>query len=171
MQENFGLIFRTLPLAAGIAVTEEDESSWAAAAGSWLYGASLQWAQLAPMQLPEGKLTTLQAALLWRCIDVLMWGRDGMMNRFSLGKMLGDGGVLYAGGGSRRVKKAQCGKLPCVSKQCPADGVWRIGRGGSPDRVLKTRFTPLRELRWTRFATPSESKPKQCPANGVRRAL
>ena len=32
--------------------------------------------------------------------------------------------------------------FPCVSKQCPADGVWRIGRGGSPDRVLKTRFTP-----------------------------
>ena len=23
---------------------------------------------------------------------------------------------------------------PCVSKQCPADGVWRIGRGGSPDQ-------------------------------------
>ena len=37
---------------------------------------------------------------------------------------------------------------PCVSKQCPADGVWGIGRGGSPDT--------LRELRWTRF-TPSES--------------
>ena len=31
---------------------------------------------------------------------------------------------------------------PCVSKQCPADGVWRIGRGVSPDRVRKTRFTP-----------------------------
>ena len=45
--------------------------------------------------------------------------------------------------------------LPCVSKQCPADGVWRIGRGVSPDRVRKTRL-PLRELRWTRF-TPSVS--------------
>ena len=31
---------------------------------------------------------------------------------------------------------------PCVSKQCPADGVWRIGRGVSPDRLRKTRFTP-----------------------------
>ena len=41
---------------------------------------------------------------------------------------------------------------PCVSKQCPASG----DRGESPDRVLKTRFTPLKELRWTRF-TPSES--------------
>ena len=43
------------------------------------------------------------------------------------------------------------GKNPCVSKQCPADGVWRIGRGGSPEKVPKTRFYPLRELRWTRF--------------------
>ena len=34
------------------------------------------------------------------------------------------------------------GNFPVLSKQCPADGVWRIGRGGSPDRVLKTRSTP-----------------------------
>ena len=33
-------------------------------------------------------------------------------------------------------------EFPCVPKQCPADSVWRIDRGGSPDRVLKTRFTP-----------------------------
>ena len=29
----------------------------------------------------------------------------------------------------------------CVSKPCPADGAWRIGRGVSPDRVRKTRLT------------------------------
>ena len=60
--------------------------------------------------------------------------------------------------------------IPCVSKQCPADGVWRIGRGGPPDKVLKTAC-PLRELCWTRF-TPSEStytvSSEWCPEGAVR---
>ena len=46
---------------------------------------------------------------------------------------------------------------PCVSKQCPADGVWRIGRGGSPDRVLKTRLTPSESWAGQKNFTPSES--------------
>ena len=58
---------------------------------------------------------------------------------------------------------------PCVSKQCPADGVWRIGRGGSPDRVLKTRFTPSESS--AGHGLPPLRAPKQCPANGVRRVL
>ena len=61
----------------------------------------------------------------------------------------------------------QC--FPCVSKQCPADGVWRIGRGGSPDRVLKTRFTPSESS--AGHGLPPQRAPKQCPANGVRRVL
>ena len=36
----------------------------------------------------------------------------------------------------------QSEKNPRVRKQCPADGVRRIDRGVSPDRVRKTRFTP-----------------------------
>ena len=58
---------------------------------------------------------------------------------------------------------------PCVSKQCPADGVWRIGRRGSPDRVLKTRFNPSESS--TGHGLPPQRAPKQCPANGVRRVL
>ena len=60
-------------------------------------------------------------------------------------------------------------QIPCVSKQCPADGVWRIGRGGSPDRVLKTRFTPSESS--AGHGLPPQRAPKQCPANGVRRIL
>ena len=59
--------------------------------------------------------------------------------------------------------------IPCVSKQCPADGVWRIGRGGSPDRVLKTRFAPSESS--AGHGLPPQRAPKQCPANGVRRVL
>ena len=59
--------------------------------------------------------------------------------------------------------------LPCVSKQCPADGVWKIGRGGSPDRVLKTRLTPSESS--AGHGLPPQRAPKQCPANGVRRVL
>ena len=58
---------------------------------------------------------------------------------------------------------------PCVSKQCPADGVWRIGGGGSPDRVLKTRFNPSESS--AGHGLPPQRAPKQCPANGVRRLL
>ena len=58
---------------------------------------------------------------------------------------------------------------PCVSKQCPADGVWRIGRGGSPDRILKTRFTPSESSAGHGLAP--QRAPKQCPANGVRKVL
>ena len=58
---------------------------------------------------------------------------------------------------------------PCVSKQCPADGVSRIGRGGSPYRVLKTRFTPSESS--AGHGLPPQRAPKQCPANGVRRVL
>ena len=58
---------------------------------------------------------------------------------------------------------------PCVSKQCPADGVWRIGRGGSPARVLKTRFTPSESS--AGHGLPPQRAPKQCPVNGVRRVL
>ena len=58
---------------------------------------------------------------------------------------------------------------PCVSKQCPADGVWRIGRGGSPDRVLKTRLIPSESS--AGHGLPPQRVPKQCPANGVRRVL
>ena len=60
-------------------------------------------------------------------------------------------------------------RKPCVSKQCPADCVWRIGRGGSPDRVLKTRFTPSESS--AGHSLPPQRAPKQCPANGVRRVL
>ena len=56
-----------------------------------------------------------------------------------------------------------------VSKKCPADGVWRIGRGGSPDRVLKTWFTPSESS--AGHGLPPQKAPKQCPANGVRRIL
>ena len=56
-----------------------------------------------------------------------------------------------------------------VSKQCPADGVWRIGRGGSPDRVLKTLFTSSESS--AGHGLPLQRAPKQCPANGVRRIL
>ena len=35
-------------------------------------------------------------------------------------------------------------KFPCVSKQCPADGVWRIGRGGSPDGSSRHGLPPQR---------------------------
>ena len=59
--------------------------------------------------------------------------------------------------------------IPCVSKQCPADGVWRIGRGGSPDRVLKTRFTPSESS--AGHGLPPQRAPKQCPAQGVWRVL
>ena len=59
--------------------------------------------------------------------------------------------------------------LPCVSKQCPADGVWRIGRGGSPARVLKTRFTPSESS--AGHGSPPQRAPKQCPANGVHKVL
>ena len=58
---------------------------------------------------------------------------------------------------------------PCVSKQCPADGVWRIGRGVSPDRVLKTRFTPSESS--AGHGLRPQRAPKQSPANGVRRIL
>ena len=58
---------------------------------------------------------------------------------------------------------------PCVSKQRPADGVWRIGRGGFPDRVFKTRFTPSESS--AGHGLPPQRAPKQCPANGVRRVL
>ena len=58
---------------------------------------------------------------------------------------------------------------PCVSKQCPADGVWSIGRGGSPDRVLKARFTPSESS--AGHGLPPQRAPTQCPANGVRRVL
>ena len=61
------------------------------------------------------------------------------------------------------------GLNPCVSKQCPADGVWRIGRGGSPDRVLKTRLTPSESS--AGHGLPPQRALKQCPANGVRRVL
>ena len=57
---------------------------------------------------------------------------------------------------------------PCVSKQCPADDVWRIGRGVSPDRVRKTRLTPSESS--AGHGLPPQRAPKQCPANGVRRA-
>ena len=60
-------------------------------------------------------------------------------------------------------------RLAGVSKQCPADGVWRIGRGGSPDRVLKTRFNPSESS--AGHGLPPQRAPKQCPANGVRRVL
>ena len=59
--------------------------------------------------------------------------------------------------------------FPCVSKQCPADGVWRIGRAGSPDRVLKTRFTPSESSAGD--GLPPQRAPKQCPVNYVRRML
>ena len=58
---------------------------------------------------------------------------------------------------------------PGVSKQCPADGVWRIGRGGSPYRVLKTRFAPSESS--AGHSLPPQRAPKQCPANGVRKIL
>ena len=64
---------------------------------------------------------------------------------------------------------SSCPFFPCVPKQCPADGVWRIGRGGSPDRVLKTRFTPSESS--AGHGLPPQRAPKQCPANGVRRVL
>ena len=66
-------------------------------------------------------------------------------------------------------KNSQPKHFPCVSKQCPADGVWRIGRGGSPDRVLKTRFTPSESS--AGHGLPSQRAPKQCPANGVQRIV
>ena len=55
----------------------------------------------------------------------------------------------------------------CVSKQCPADGVWRIGRGVSPDRVRKTRLTPSESS--AGHGSPPQRTPKQCPANGIQR--
>ena len=61
--------------------------------------------------------------------------------------------------------------IPCVSKQCPADGVWRIGRGVFPDRVRKTRFTPSESSAGQFVPSESTVAPKQCPANGVRRIL
>ena len=65
--------------------------------------------------------------------------------------------------------RQDCSHNPGVSKQCPADGVWRIGRGGSPDRVLKTRFTPSESS--AGHGLPPQKAPKQCPANRVRRIL
>ena len=59
--------------------------------------------------------------------------------------------------------------FPCVPKQCPADGVWRIGRGGSLKRVLKTRFAPSETS--AGHGLPPQRAPKQCPAKGVRRVL
>ena len=56
-----------------------------------------------------------------------------------------------------------------VSKQCPADGVWRIGMGVSPDRVRKARLTPSESS--AGHGLPPQRPPKQCPANGVQRIL
>ena len=36
-------------------------------------------------------------------------------------------------------------RRPCVSKQCPADGVWRIGHGLPSQRALLDTVYPLRE--------------------------
>ena len=51
----------------------------------------------------------------------------------------------------------------------PTDGLWRIGRGVSPDRVRKTRFNPSESS--AGHGLPPQRAPKQCPANGVRRIL
>ena len=59
--------------------------------------------------------------------------------------------------------------VPCVSKQCPTDGVWRIGRGVSPDRVRKTRLTPSESS--AGHGLPPQRAPKQSAANGVRMIL
>ena len=42
-------------------------------------------------------------------------------------------------------------------------------QGGSPDRVLKTRFTPSESS--AGHGLPPQRAPKQCPAKGVRRVL
>ena len=72
-------------------------------------------------------------------------------------------GVFLPFSGIRVVKTV----FPCVSKQCPADGVWRIGRGVSPDRVRKTRFTPSESS--AGHGLHPQRAPKRCPANGVRK--
>ena len=45
--------------------------------------------------------------------------------------------------------------FPCVSEQCPADGVWRLWWG----ECLQTRFA--------RHGLTPQRAPKQCPLNGV----
>ena len=99
---------------------------------------------------------------LWYCLDKGYSAR--MLPIFSQGISLPHLHVLL-----RRYIAPQARILPCVSKQCPADGVWRIGRGGSPDRVLKTRFTPSESS--AGHGLPRQRAPKQCPANGVRRIV
>ena len=49
------------------------------------------------------------------------------------------------------------------------DGVWRLGRGVSPDRVRKTRFTSSESS--TGDGLPPQTAPKQRPANGPEDAV
>ena len=54
---------------------------------------------------------------------------------------------------------------PCVSKQRPADGLWRIWQGVSPDRVRKTRFTP------SESSAGHGLPPQRPPLNSVQRMV